>query len=158
MEAMQQRVPRQGIRWAMDNAKAVDQSCRDHLETQGRGGTPPPLSSMTRQIYAKDGEPDGSGIVDHLTLEFRKRGDKFYATLGIPNGKPAMIAKVQDRGTTVRVTEKMRGFLSARYGIHLRQETTHINIPGRHFWERSLRRGRSKAMRELKRFFREVTR
>lgn len=155
---MQRRVPQRGILWAINNAKAVDQSCRDNLETQGRGGSPPPLSSMTRRIYDKDGEPDGSGIVNHLTLEFLRRGQKFYATLGIPEGKPSMIAKVQDRGTTVRVTEKMRGFLSARYGIHLRQETTHINIPGRHFWERSLRRGRSKAMRELKQFWREVTR
>jgi len=152
----QQRVKPMGADWATTQATAMDQRVRSHLDTQGRGGAAPPLSDMTRHIYSVDGEPDGSGIVNHLTLEFRQSGDRFIAVLGIPDGKPSMIAKVQDRGATIPVSDRMRGFLSAAYGIHLRKETTHINIPGRHFWEDSLRVVKRKGKKDLRKLIRLI--
>lgn len=42
-------------------------------------------------------------------------------------------APVQEFGGHIAVTPKMRGFLSAQYGIHLKKSTTHITIPPRPF-------------------------
>lgn len=151
------RVSQQGTRWAIASARDVDDRVRQNLETQGRGGTPPPLSSITRELYRQTGEPDGSGIVNHLTLEFRREGDKFIALLGIPEGQPSLVARVQDRGATIPVTDRMRGFLAA-HGIFLRATTTHINVPGRHFWELALRDGRASAKQKLKRLIKEIFR
>jgi hypothetical protein len=38
LDTMQKRVPQRGILWAMNNAKAVDQSCRDTIKTESRTG------------------------------------------------------------------------------------------------------------------------
>jgi hypothetical protein len=153
---LQQTLPEAGSKWAAKSAETMDKKVREHLDKQGRGGTPPPLTSMTRKIYATDGEPDGSGIVNHLTLEYHTEGSRTVVTLGIPQGKPTMIAKVQDRGETIAVTDKMRGFLAAAYGIYLKESTTHINIPGRHFWEASLKATNRQAYRELRKLFRST--
>ena len=156
LDRIQRELPRRGAQWAATSAQMMDQECRDHLEQQGRGGQPPPLSDMTRRIYDIDGDPDGSGIVNHLTLEYQKRGNNFVAILGIPQGKPTMIAKVQDRGQIIEVTDKMRGFLAAAYGIYLKSTTTHIHIPARHFWENSLATTNAAARRQLLKLFKDL--
>lgn len=156
LERQPREVPRKGAKWAGEAVDGLNKRVREHLAEQGRGGEPPPLSAMTRRIYDIDGEPDGSGIVNHLTLEYRKRGSKVIAILGIPQGKPTIVAKVQDRGATIEVTDKMRGFLAAAYGIYLKATTTHIQIPGRHFWEYSVRATNREATRKLKRLFKKL--
>jgi len=135
-------------------ARRLEGELRHRLETQGRGGQPPPLSQMSRHIYRITGGPDGSGIRNHLVLEFRQRGSQRIATVGIPVGRPSLIARVQDRGAIVPVSAKMRRFLAAAYGIYLRASTTHIRIPGRRFWELSVESARRQTRRELTTFFR----
>ena len=44
-----------------------------------------------------------------------------------------MIARVHEFGVKVTVTPKMRGYLSAVKDIHLKADTTHINIPERSY-------------------------
>lgn len=43
-----------------------------------------------------------------------------------------MIARVHEFGVSIKVTEKMRNYLHAK-GLHLRSDTTHINIPERSY-------------------------
>lgn len=43
------------------------------------------------------------------------------------------LARVHEYGVNIPVTDKMRGYLSARFGIHLKATTTHIRIPERSF-------------------------
>jgi hypothetical protein len=128
----------------------------DYLENQGEtGGSPPPLSSATRLIYETTGEPDGSGIRDHVTVSYSKVGNSTIATLGIPEGKPTMIAKVQNEGAVIGVTERMRGFL-AYCGIFLKESTTQIVIPGRHAWDYALRDTVVEAKRELRGVMKDI--
>lgn len=157
MQRIQKEIKPRGAQWARSQAISLDHQVREHLEEQGRpGGVRPGLSPMTQHIYSVDGEPDGSGIVEHLTLEFRQEGERFVAVLGIPDGRPTMIAKVQDRGAIIPVTDRMRGFMAARYGIFIRPETTHIQIPGRHFWENSLKVVKRKGRQELRKLMRSL--
>ena len=150
------RVNAKGALWVMVSAKRLDDLIREHLKGQGRGGAAPPLSEMTKQIYEIAGEPDGSGIHDTLERYFRQEGNAFIAGVGIPEGKPTMIAKVQDEGAIIPVTQKMRGFMAANFGIYLRAETSHIVIPGRNFWSESIKQAQSDAKKELARFMDEL--
>lgn len=117
----------------------------ENLESQGRGGEPPDLSTATRQIYQVDGEPDGSGIRNHIVVSVNKRGKSWVGSVMIPPGKPTLVAAVQESGATIPVTERMRGFLALR-GIYLKSSTNYIYVPGRKFW--------SKAKTDTKRFTR----
>ncbi len=157
MEKAPQQISRRGTKWAFDNARQVDAKVRHNLETQGRGGEPPPLSYATREIYRQTQEPDGSGIINHLTLEFQRRDNRYIATLGIPEGRPTMIAKVQDQGATIPVTERMRAYFAV-FGIYLKPTTTHINVPGRKFWEIALRESRKESQAKLKGLLKEIFR
>jgi hypothetical protein len=149
---IEKEVPRLGQRWARESAQFFDDTYRDRLASQGRGGQPPPLSSVTRHLYRRLGEPNGSGIRNHIELTYNQQGNTFTATLGIPQGRPTIVAKVQDQGATIRVTPRMRGFL-AMHGVFLKATTTHIQIPARHSWEYSLRDAREEAKRKLKNFW-----
>lgn len=157
LEQLEKNVPKYGGKLIADAATQMDANVREHLNKQGRGSSPPSLTSATRKIYSNRNEPDGSGITNHLTLEFRRRGKNTIAILGIPEGKPTQIAKVQDRGHVIKVTEKMRGFLAVN-GVFLRQDTTHILVPARYFWYRSLRKTKAKTQQKFKTFFRNVLR
>lgn len=160
LERVEQEAKPRGAQWAREQATNLDELAREHLTSQGRsGGSPPPLAQMTRQIYGVDGEPDGSGLINHLELEVLKvRGNKVYSTFGVPDGKPTMIGKVQDRGCVIPVSDRMRGFMAAQYGIFLKATTTHIHVPGRGWWEESLKTTRKQAKRDLKRLMRELFR
>jgi hypothetical protein len=61
---------------------------------------------------------------------------QFTATCGIPEGKPSIIARVQNNGATIKVTPRMRGWLAV-HGIHLRASTKVIRIPARKFWTKA---------------------
>lgn len=153
LDLLEKKTPHVGAQIVYDAAVTGDREIRDHLAGQGRGGEPPPLSSMTQRIYSIDGDPDGSGITNHLVVEFRRDKNGSMALVGIPEGQPSLVARVQDRGATIPVTDAMRGFLSARYGIHLRAETTHITVPGRHFWRKSISKAKAQAIKDLSQFF-----
>jgi hypothetical protein len=109
---------------------------------------------MTRHIYKIDGEPDGSGIANHLVLEpLHQTGNHYTAVLGVPEGKPTMLMIVQDQGATVPVSDKMRGFLAAQYGIFLKSSTIAIIIPGRGVWQDSWHESKIHIQTQLDRFF-----
>jgi hypothetical protein len=154
---IEKEVPRMGERWARESVEFLDETYRDRLATQGRGGQPPPLSAVTRHLYRRLGEPNGNGIRNHIKIDYAQQGDTFTAVFGIPQGRPTLVAKVQDQGATTRVTDRMRGFL-ARHGVFLKSTTTHIQIPGRHSWEYSLQEARDEARKKLKSFWNELRR
>lgn len=52
--------------------------------------------------------------------------------VGQVDSKILMIAHVNEFGWQIEVTDKMRGYLGAT-GLHLKKETTNINIPERSF-------------------------
>ena len=150
------RVNAKGAQWTIVSARRLDDLIRQHLGEQGRGGHPPPLSDMTKHIYQIAGEPEGSGIHNTLEQYSRQEGNVFIAGVGIPEGKPTTIAKVQDEGAVIPVTQKMRGFLAANFGIYLRTETSHIIVPGRNFWGESIKQAQLEAKKELARFMNEL--
>jgi hypothetical protein len=150
------RVNAKGAQWTIVSARRLDEIIREHLKGQGRGGAPPPLSDMTKHIYQIAGEPDGSGIHNTLEQYSRQEGNVFVAGVGIPEGEPTIIAKVQDEGAVIPVTQKMRGFLAANFGIYLKAETSHIIIPGRNFWNESIKQAHSEAKKELAKFMDEL--
>jgi hypothetical protein len=154
---IEKEVPRMGEQWARESVEFLDETYRDRLATQGRGGQPPPLSAVTRQLYRRLGEPSGSGIRNHIKIDYAQQGDTFTAVFGIPQGRPTLVAKVQDQGATIRVTPRMRGFM-ARYGVFFKSTTTHINIPGRHSWEYSIQDAREEAKKDLRHFWDELQR
>lgn len=153
---LKQGVEAEGERIVRKTGAEVDRYIQDHLSHQGRGGAPPPLSSATLNIYGVDGEPDGSGLRNHIKLTYHKTATGTIAVIGIPEGKPTVIAHVQNSGAVIPVTPKMRGFLAAAYGIYLKAETQHIHIPGRHFWDQAMIHGKNVFEREFSTFFARV--
>lgn len=72
--------------------------------------------------------------VDKL-LNIMKQLIEFEIHVGIQaneESKILMIAHVNEFGFKIEVTDKMRGYLGAT-GLHLKPETTHINIPERSY-------------------------
>lgn len=61
--------------------------------------------------------------------------------VGYFGGETQMIAAVHEFGAVIPVTPKMRGFLAANFGVHLKKSTTVIRIPERSFlragWDRN---------------------
>ena len=52
----------------------------------------------------------------------------------------AFYGRIHEYGGKIRVTARMRGFLAAELGIHLRKDTTEITIPKRPFMGPAMRR------------------
>lgn len=144
-----QTISRQGSQWAEGSAKELDTALRDNLATQRRGKNPPTLSSATLKTYGVDGQPHGSAIRDHLETFHQHSASQSTSGVGIPQGKPAIAAKVQTFGATIRVTDKMRGYLAAK-GIFLKPSTKAIRIPARGFWTRSWRTAKQSRFARLK--------
>lgn len=140
-------IPVKGKRWAQEAAEAMQQECIANLANQHREQ---PLSAATEELYRNAGYSNSSASLSSQ-IHLSTAGDRhrFVATVGIPEGQPTIVARVQDRGAVIPVTDKMRGFLSV-HGLHLRADTTHIVIPGRHFWRNALRTARRKAKDKLK--------
>jgi len=143
LQNMKENVPIRGEEWAQESANVMASLYRAHLSNQGRrGGYPPALSPATLHMYEVDGPPDGSGIRDHVEQGVLKNHHQVVGFVGIPQGKPTMIARVQNDGAMIPVTDAMRGYLAAQYGIYLRAETKHIYIPARYSWDESIRQSK----------------
>lgn len=70
-----------------------------------------------------------------LLLDVLKEITSFEIHVGIQadeDSKILMIAHVNEFGWQIEVTDKMRGYLGAT-GLHLKKDTTHINIPERSY-------------------------
>ena len=130
MTRARQQMEERGARWAEDSAEDMKEAAIAHLKTQGRGGEPPPLSPTTIANYKRNGEPDGSGIRDHIKVV---KDGKAAAAI-IPEGEHAVIARVQDRGAVIT---------SSNGGM--------IIIPGRRFWRASWAKVKVQAREDLKR-------
>lgn len=141
-------IERMGVHWVRRSTERADQLYRHYLETQGRGeGVGPPLSSLTIELYRIEGPPDGSGIRNHIVTEIISRPGKHIGIMAVPKGQPGIVAKVQDRGCTIRVTPRMRSWF-ARRGFRISKDF--IEIPARHSWEYSQKDARRAAKRDLK--------
>lgn len=138
LRAAPQRLGRLGEAFVQETTADMERTYRDRLGGQGRpGGEPPPLSEITRHLYSQLGEPDGTGVRNHIRTEVERVGITTTGTMGILEGKPSMIARIQDEGCIIPVTPKMRAFLAA-YGVYLKASTQFIEIPARHAWSHSL--------------------
>ena len=139
LQEVKEKVPLRGAEWAETSAHNMYVLYLGHLANQGRAnGQLPSLSPATLKIYEIDGNPDGSGIRNHVEEGLFRDVHTVVGYVGVPNGKPTMIAKVQNDGCVIQVTEAMRGFLSSKYGINLRAETTSIYIPPRYSWDNAI--------------------
>jgi hypothetical protein len=152
---LEYQLPEKGENWARACGQFLNNRYRAHLDSQGRGGAPPPLSPITLRLYKRMGNPDGTGIRNHIELESDRQGNKYTVIFGITAGRGTMVAKVQDQGATIKVTQRMRGFL-ARNGVFLRGSTTHIHVPGRHSWSESNQDARSYARTQLKKLWKDI--
>ncbi len=142
-----------GTKAMKEAATEMDRVYRDHLAHQGRpGGELPELSEVTKHLYRQVGEPDGSGIRNHIRISYANSKTIFVATFGILEGKPTEIAIVQDKGALIYVTSEQRSFL-AEHGIHLRSSTTHLYVPGRHSWGKSLEKTNKFLKAKLEKFW-----
>ena len=126
-------VPKKGHSWVKSTAIEFESGLHANLAAQQAN-----LSGATRRMYAIHGRPDGSGIRDHISHSTSQSSESLRITVGISSGKPTMIAKVQEYGITIKVTEKMRSWFQFR-GINLKSSTIFIRIPGRRFWSKSFR-------------------
>ncbi len=149
---MPKQVGDKGEQWVKECVEDFDRTYREHLRTQGRGGQPPPLSPLTREIYSKVGEPDGSGIRNHICTDVERKKHSTTGMFGILDGKPTAVAKMQDHGAVVPVTMKMRNFL-ATIGIYLNPNTTHFVIPPRYSWRNTHRDVMQRSKRKLKQLY-----
>lgn len=152
---IQKEIVPTGQRWVQESAQDLTATYRVHLMTQGRSGAPPPLSSATEYMYSQYGEPDGSGILNHIEFGSDTSSKGAIAWMGVPNGQPTIVAIVQDKGATISVTPKMRGFLATR-GIFLRADTMAIVVPGRGSWSNSIHSAARKAKAAFKRDFHQL--
>ena len=149
---LKQDVSLVGNSWAKNAVMFFDQTYRDWLQTQGRSGQPPPLSEITKKIYAIKGEPDGSGIRNHIRIEKQQYKKSTSYTLGIPKGNPTKIALTQNNGAIRAVTEETRSYFS-QFNIHLSPNTRFIHIPARYSWTGSLKIAKKEAIKNLKKKF-----
>ena len=137
--------PDQGEDWAKRSALEFEAKLRSNLAEQKNS-----LSSVTIRLYKLRGSPNGSGIRNHIHKEIRSIPGGVRSVVGISQGRPTMVAKVQEYGTTIAVTDKMRGWFG-HHGIHLRSSTIFIRIPGRRFWSGAWKAISKQSRRELKR-------
>lgn len=62
----------------------------------------------------------------------------------------ASIAAVHEFGARIPVTDRMRRYLGAALGLHLRKETTHITIPERSFIRSAMMLGKERINERLR--------
>lgn len=94
------------------------------------------------------------GLSDKIELQIIRTGHGIKAIIGVPEGTPTTIAYVQEEGAAIPVTPKMRGYFARTWGVHLRDETTHIHVPGKQFWSKAMTRGSSRMRAVSQRTFR----
>jgi hypothetical protein len=143
------QLPAQGNIAAVKASERMQQEAVENLSLQGRARSPK-LSSATLLLQSQLGAPTGNGVRKHIDTNTRFSGRMFVALCGIPEGKPSMVARVQNNGAVIKVTPKMRGFLAA-HGIYLRQKTKAIRIPARRFWDMAWRDAKRQYKADLRR-------
>ncbi|MBW4514555.1 MAG: hypothetical protein KME11_04960 [Timaviella obliquedivisa GSE-PSE-MK23-08B] len=146
-------LPDKGEQWAREGAELMNNNMLDHLRTQGRGKHSPRLRSLTLHLYTLRGNPNGSGIRKHIQVRHKRMGNASKSLLGIPNGRPTMITKVQNSGATIQITPRMRRWFG-RYKVYFKPSKTTIRIPGRGVWDKSLRNTNRVQKIKLKQLFR----
>lgn len=92
------------------------------------------------------------GLSDKIELEIHRTPNGIRTIIGVPPGEPTTIAYVQEQGAAIPVTPGMRGYIAHTWGIHLKQSTTHIHVPGKQFWSKAMTVGadRMRAVSERK--------
>jgi hypothetical protein len=114
------------------------------LKSQAPGGQAfDPLNPYTVWQKGSNLALTGGDMEKSLHYEIRTGGLEVWVGVGAEH---AMVAKIQQRGITIDVTEKMRAYLAAN-GLHLRVSTTAIVIPPRPFIGPAIRAARP-AVRE----------
>jgi hypothetical protein len=125
--------------WTKECVEGFESDYRARIKSQGRpGGQEPPLSPVTWHLYAQLGHPNGSGIRDHIKVAHEQTPTSVRSKVGVPPGRPTMIARVQDEGASIRVTPRMRAW-RARRGVPLKATTQFIEIPARYSWRHTVR-------------------
>jgi hypothetical protein len=137
-------VPKKGRSWAESTAIEFESDLHANLIAQRAN-----LSGATLRIYSIRGKPNGSGIRNHISHTKHQTSESLRVTVGVASGKPTMVAKVQEYGTTIKVTEKMRSWFR-RSGINLKSSTIFIRIPGRKFWSKALTIAKKNSKVQLK--------
>ncbi len=64
--------------------------------------------------------------------------NKQYLVTGFFTPEQASIATTLEYGAHIRVTDKMRGYFGAVFGVHLKKDTQEIVIPARPFMQRTI--------------------
>lgn len=136
--------------WTGDAAQLFAEEYKHLISIQGENDSmPPPLSSATYKMRNTYGEPDGSGIRDHVKVSYSQSSRRtLTANVYIDDPHAAMVASVQEYGAVIPVTDRMRGKL-AYAGIFLKAETTHIRIPGRYAWDKAYKNTINKSKQRL---------
>lgn len=78
-----------------------------------------------------------------------KKVDTEHLVAGFLNEKMAYIAKIQEFGKTIKVTDKMRRFFFAKFGVRLKKDTTEIRIPPRPFLQQTVDAYKNKWLKQL---------
>ena len=87
---------------------------------------------------------DEHGLSDKIEVNVTNTSQGVKVVIGVPEGEPTTIAYVQEHGAAIPVTPKMRGYIAYTWGIYLKQSTTHIHVPGKQFWSKSMMAGSAK--------------
>jgi hypothetical protein len=147
--AQLERIPSIAPEWVQEATEDLETNYRENLATQGRGGQGPTLSPVTHHLYDLLGEPDGSGITNHLMARHEFTASGSIGRFGVRSGRATMIARVQDQGVAIEVTPKMRAWRAA-HGVPLKASTRYVIIPPRYSWRHAVRDANKKAKRKLR--------
>jgi len=121
------------------------------------GGSFPRLHPFTAEAKGSDRPLVGGELEQALTFRVTPRGNALVVWAGIAPGPLGRVARVQEYGCTIAVTDRMRAYLHAE-GLHLSAATEYIAIPPRPFVRPGLRRARGLVRAALKRELRPVLR
>lgn len=118
----------------------------------------PPLTEMTQEIKSKKGlkriktpligkgRKDPKSMLSSMQVKKIKKGyilsptGYHYAEHGQKPVKNSTLWLIHEYGALIKVTDKMRGFLAAVYGIYLKKTTEYIKIPARYPVRKALNR------------------
>lgn len=79
-----------------------------------------------------------------------------FGSGGAPDSNVAARGAVNEFGAHIKVTEKMRGFLAAAYGVFLKESTKFIDIPARPFTRTGFDNNKNKLQRAIKKWFNDL--
>lgn len=132
---------------------SIGQTLVDEMLREMRASSHPPLHWFT---VAEKGSAEPLVATGRMEsqLAYRVEDGGFAVWAGVA-GDRAWIARIQEYGVTIRVTDPMRAYLHGR-GLHLAADTSHIVIPPRPFVGPAFRRVRGVSRGLLWRAFREA--